>query len=239
VRTAPIVGINAADTLLCAGDSIRLQATGNGLTTFSWSPGNATTSFYSAKPVSDTRYTLTAGNAFGCSAQASINLHVRQQPIARFGFTHSGNTYRFHDSSRNSRSWIWDFGDGNSSSRQNPTYTFSSDSIRQVTLVVCNPPCACDTTSVEINPKATGVHSLEQAAFRVFPNPAGNHLFVEGNAALNLILVTDMTGRELLRLKPEQQQKQHLLNLNTLTPGQYLLRLQGKDQEQYTRIIKR
>ena len=239
VRTAPIVGINAADTLLCAGDSIRLQATGNGLTTFSWSPGNATTSFYSAKPVSDTRYTLIAGNAFGCTAKANISLYVRQQPIARFGFSHSGNTYRFHDSSGNSRSWFWDFGDGNSSNRQNPTYTFSSDSIRTVTLVVCNPPCTCDTSSVEINPKATDVNAWEQATFRVFPNPAGNQLFVEGSASLNLILVTDLAGRELLRLKPEQQQKQHVLNLSAFTPGQYLLRLQGKDQEQYTRIIKR
>jgi hypothetical protein len=64
-------------------------------------------------------------------------------------------------------------------------------------------------------------------------------LFVEGSASLNLILVTDMTGRELLRLKPEQQQKQHLLNLSALAPGQYLLRLQGNDKEEYTRIIKR
>jgi hypothetical protein len=238
-RTAPVLGISAPDTLLCAGDSIRLQSTGNGLSTFSWTPGNATTSFFNAKPNVDTRYTLTAANTFGCSAQASINLYVRRQPVAKFGYSQNGNTFRFKDSAQNAKTWFWDFGDGNNSNRQNPTYTFSSDSLRNVTLVVCNPPCACDTKSMEINPKATGVNSLEQAAFRVFPNPAGNHLFVEGSASLNLILVTDLTGREFLRLKPEQQQKQHVLNLSALAPGHYLLRLQGNDHEQYTRIIRR
>jgi hypothetical protein len=239
LRTSPVVGINAPDTLLCSGDSMRLQATGNGLSTYAWSPGNATTAAIFAKPNTDTRYILTAGNAFGCTSKANINLHVRQKPSAKFGFTQSGNTFRFKDSAQNAKTWFWDFGDGNGSTRQSPIYTFSSDSIRTVTLIVCNPPCACDTTSIEINPKATGVNSMEQAAFRVFPNPAGNHLFVEGSASLNLILVTDMTGRELLRLKPEQQQKQHLLNLSALAPGQYLLRLQGNDKEEYTRIIKR
>jgi len=240
LRTSPVVGINAPDTLLCSGDSIRLQATGNGLTTYAWSPGNATTAVFFAKPITDTRFTLTAGNVFGCTSKANINLHVRQKPSAKFGFTQSGNTFRFKDSAQNAKTWFWDFGDGNGSTRQSPIYTFSSDSIRTVTLIVCNPPCACDTSRVSINPKATtGVNNLNSNAFRVYPNPAGNQLFVEGNSTIQIMLVTDMMGRELLRLKPDQSLKLHMLNLSGLAPGQYLLKVQSTESEQHTRIIKR
>lgn len=239
-RTSPLVGISAPDTFLCLGDSLRLQANGGGLTTYSWNPGNATTAAVFAKPTTDTRYVVTAGNAFGCTAKAGINLHVRQKPHAKFGYTHSGTTFRFKDSAQNAKTWYWDFGDGNSSNRQNPTYTFSSDSIRLVTLIVCNPPCACDTSRMSINPKATtGVNNLNSKAFRVYPNPAGNQLFVEGNSAIQTLVITDLMGRELLRLKPDQPLKPQMLNLSGLAPGQYLLKVQSTDSEQHTRIIKR
>ncbi len=109
-----------------------------------------------------------------------------------------------------------------------------------MTLIVCNPPCACDTSRVSINPKATtGVNNLNSNAFRVYPNPAGNQLFVEGNSTIQIMLVTDMMGRELLRLKPDQSLKLHMLNLSGLAPGQYLLKVQSTESEQHTRIIKR
>ncbi len=240
-RTSPTVGINAADTLLCAGDSIRLQATGNGLVSYAWAPGNATTASIFAKPGNDTRYVLTAGNGFGCTAKAGINLRVRQKPRAKFGYVQSGNTFRFKDSSVNAQLWFWNFGDGNQSSRQSPTYTFSSDSAREVLLVTCNPPCACDTARLLINPKATSLNAPEQSAFRVYPNPAGNQLFVEGRSAdgIQLLVVSDLMGRELLRIRPEHQQQVHLLNLSGLAAGQYLLKVQSAGTEHHTRIVKR
>ena len=48
----------------------------------------------------------------------------------------------FLDSSLNATGWSWDFGDGNSSSVQNPSHTFPYGSNYNITLIAFNPPCS-------------------------------------------------------------------------------------------------
>ncbi len=43
-------------------------------------------------------------------------------------------------------SWEWDFGDGNTSTEQNPTHTYQTEGNYTVQLIVCSANC-CDTTS--------------------------------------------------------------------------------------------
>ncbi|MAT38601.1 MAG: hypothetical protein CL946_03240 [Ectothiorhodospiraceae bacterium] len=54
----------------------------------------------------------------------------------------------FTDNTPGAISWQWDFGDGNSSSEQNPTHTFASAGLYQVRLTVSNLGCS----KIEIMP---------------------------------------------------------------------------------------
>jgi gliding motility-associated-like protein len=56
----------------------------------------------------------------------------------------------FKDSSIFASSWLWLFGDGTSSSQQNPVHTYSDTGKYTVTLII-NPGQACTDTVVEIN----------------------------------------------------------------------------------------
>ncbi|MFY8132182.1 MAG: hypothetical protein ACOVOL_03030, partial [Bacteroidia bacterium] len=74
---------NAGSTkLICSGDSVRLDGTGNG--SFAWT-GNGlsqtNTASPWAKPLQTTTYQLTVTNVYGCTASSSTTVTVQSKPV--------------------------------------------------------------------------------------------------------------------------------------------------------------
>lgn len=71
-------------------------------------------------------------------------------PVANFGVTCTGLTCAFSDSSHDAegaiQAWKWDFGDGNSSTDQNPTHDYAAAQAYNATLTVTD--AGGDTNSV-------------------------------------------------------------------------------------------
>lgn len=69
--------------------------------------------------------TLTATNDFGSDSVTQQVTIEPQPPVANFSFTVSNLTATFTDLSTGMpTSWVWDFGDGEGSTAQNPSHTF-------------------------------------------------------------------------------------------------------------------
>ena len=73
----------------------------------------------------------------------SINSIFAQLPVANFTVSDTSGcaplTVNFTDSSTNSPfDWFWDFGDGNTSTLQNPTHTYNNTGTYNVTLIAVN-----------------------------------------------------------------------------------------------------
>ena len=111
-------------------------------------------------PNDNTNYTT-------ASKEVSINVKApSQKPVAAFSvYPTSGNpplTYSFTDSSTGSPiSWLWDFGDGYTSTEQNPTHTYSEPGNYAVNLTAIN---ANGTDS-----KIAIIKVLEEQADAMFP----------------------------------------------------------------------
>jgi PKD repeat protein len=75
-------------------------------------------------------------------------------PIADFSYSISELTVDFTDESTDSdgsiSSWYWEFGDGETSTGQNPTYTYATDDTYTVSLTVTDNGGAQDTTSKDV-----------------------------------------------------------------------------------------
>lgn len=79
--TAPTAGLSATKTLICAGETITLTASGGVLYNWTGLPGNGNTQTVS--PTADTTYSVTAIGANGCpSATPATITIVVSQPIA-------------------------------------------------------------------------------------------------------------------------------------------------------------
>lgn len=102
--------------------------------------------------------TLTVITSAGCSATVTVNnsVNIYPQPNATFTFTPNpievGDTViTFIDQSTfNITNWEWNFGDGDSSSLQNPTHTFPGSGIYNVVLTVTNQYGCTDSTILTI-----------------------------------------------------------------------------------------
>jgi PKD repeat protein len=88
--------------------------------------------------------TLTATNANGNDARKKLDyITVTQTPIAEFTVDNRQGKapfiVKFHDlSAGNPTSWLWEFGDGSTSSEQNPTHLYPFEGSYDVRLTVSN-----------------------------------------------------------------------------------------------------
>ncbi len=73
------------------------------------------------------------------SDTSSFNITVLSPaPIAEFNFQLDNHTVSFNNQSTNGNFFIWEFGDGNSSTLENPTHTYDEDGTYMIRLTVIN-----------------------------------------------------------------------------------------------------
>ncbi|MBX7182597.1 MAG: choice-of-anchor L domain-containing protein [Bacteroidia bacterium] len=119
---------------VCSGQSITLTATPTGSFgpyNYSWSPGGSTASSITVSPGTTTTYSLTISDA--CSAQTASNTLTVSNASATFTIPVSSqclqnNNFSFTNTgaSGSGVSHNWTFGDGTSSTQENPSHTYAT-----------------------------------------------------------------------------------------------------------------
>ena len=148
----PVVNFSAVPLTVCVNSPVTFtdQST-NSPNAWLWNFGNGNSS-NSQNPV----YKFTSPGVFnvtliaynnGCNDSSTQKITVNP-PQAKFSYSFScqnnSTLFSFHDSSIQATSWLWDFGDGNTSNAQNPTHTYaSSDGNYLTTLTVKNSTTGC------------------------------------------------------------------------------------------------
>lgn len=150
VIPGPTASIEAVD-VVCVGDTVTLTASGGD--NYVWSNGQTGASIV-VIALDNLSYSVVVTND-GCdqSSTDQVNIVVQQYPVASFthGDGNLGDPVFFTDASTIPPmfSWNWDFGDGNSSSLQNPSHNYEAAGDYSVTLTVSSSAgCTDDTTIV-------------------------------------------------------------------------------------------
>lgn len=154
VNTQPTINFSASPTTQCANSPIQFTDATPGADRWLWDFGNGTTST-AQNPVA--QYTDSGTYSIrliawsnGCNDTLIKNNYITISPgIARFRPAYNCTNrlqVNFIDSSVIPLSWLWNFGDGNTSSTQNPVHTYSAVQNYTVTLTVTNGACT-DTKS--------------------------------------------------------------------------------------------
>jgi gliding motility-associated-like protein len=127
---------------ICKGESVTINSV-TGAGNILWTPGNFTTQSITVTPPITTTYTLFVSDAIGCSGTDTITIVVNELPVASFANNSPvclNVPIDFTDGSAvpsgNVTNWNWDFGNGQTSTAQNPSHLYTSAGSFNVRLIV-------------------------------------------------------------------------------------------------------
>jgi len=200
-------------------------------------------------------YTATVQDANGCELQtASFEISSQDSlPEAGFSWTVSLNELSLTDSSSGAETHAWNFGDGTISSEVSPLHIYADIGLYEVQQIVLN-ACGTDTLSEFIRIDSLGIvdttqtdtsgtdtttsTSLFTAAgldIQVFPNPSNGQLTVviplQKGPQRAYLQLFDFKGIEVYAQDLGMiSQRTRIQIPRNVSPGQYYLRIQMRDQ---------
>jgi PKD repeat protein len=172
------------------------------------------------------------------NSQNDWNLLINN-PIANFSDAISGYTATFTNLStsiNNTLNYFWDFGDGNTSSIQNPSHTYTTSGTYTITLIASDCIFA-DTSIYTIQIGTNGMKETSDSEFELYPNPTTKqlNLMVDSNLLGSVYTVYDNTGKLVLTGKINTENTS--VELGNLSAGLYLFRM-GENFTQTIKVIK-
>jgi len=168
---------------------------------------------------------------------------VLDVPSGGFSFDEDMTTITFNNSTSNATSFEWDFGDGNTSTDENPVHTYDFGGIYTVTLIATN-DCGSKVISVNINvdgPLSSREVNEQGIFFTAFPNPFDEQIRIEYD--LQVAESARLTAYNLLGQQIESFQLSAGQNTftvgNNWSKGVYLIRIETDTRAtQALRLVK-
>jgi subtilisin-like proprotein convertase family protein len=116
-------------------------------------------------------------------AATPITLTQQQPgPVASFSYTSTGPQVQFNNNPSITNTFSWYFGDGGTSTTQNPSHLYTANGVYNVTLIVSS-DCGSDTTTQIITVSGVGIDESAAAdlGFIAYPNPAQEKTIISFN----------------------------------------------------------
>lgn len=138
------------------------------------------------------------------------------QPLANFTFAQAGMGASFTNLSEHSFEWLWDFGDGNTSTDEHPNHTYSSTGTYDVTLTASYCGNSHDTT-FQIMFLASVNEAL--STFQMYPNPTSGALEINYNHQAQWAYLFLLNGQYCTKIKLNEP------TFVDLPPGVYIVQV--------------
>ena len=157
VNPLPDAGFTANAPAVCLGDAFQFTNSTTGATSYAWDFGDASGTSVQTDPsytyTNTGNYTvqLVAVSALNCYDTATLGISVNTAPVVSFTAAPTSGclpfTANFINSTTNATDYVWNFGDGGTSTDASPVYIYTSEGTYTVTLLATVGSCA-DSDSV-------------------------------------------------------------------------------------------
>lgn len=151
-------------------------------------------------------------------------------PIVAFTESITSSTVNFTDMTSGVDSWFWDFGDGTTSTVQNPSHTYSTDGTYNVCLVASN-NCGSDTVCNSVTISTAGISENSVIDnLTLYPIPAQGVLTIA-----NLIFGKDFKLElmnnlgQVVKMIQSHGLESVQMDLSNFVEGFYLLRISNSE----------
>lgn len=206
----------------------------------------AACTFYTSifqKPCTGATYTMGIDPTVAGQIQAAADLvvldsldtwslhHQATHTLADFGFTVGlSGEVTFDNLSTKAQSYSWDFGDGQTSTDENPTVTYGTNGTYTVTLTATS-ECNVDVISYQVDVQTVSL--LEGNFDLAVLKSLGNGQFViESDAIVENVQIIDAAGNQI------QSNSNKVIDLSQVASGLYLVRIITHKGEDVFKLIR-
>lgn len=136
-------------------------------------------------------------------------------------------TVQFTNESPNATQFLWNFGDGSTSTLENPTHTYATNQSYTVTLTTNACGNSTSTTkTIQLNELSN--EAVWKKEVQLFPNPSTDQVYFT-NLGFDSIELYDVLGRKM-SIEINMENDVISLNIQSLSQGNYFVKL-TKDQK--------
>lgn len=156
-------------------------------------------------------------------------------------FTHQltgASTVQFTNKTQGATTYLWNFGDGTTSTLKDPTHTYTA--VGNYTVKLTTNACGTSTTKEKllvINTLGTKELAMEDPV-QVYPNPTQNIVTIITKKKIEIVSLTDASGR-IVSYHLNKMDSGYTLPLSHLTEGVYFLKYKMGEKEFTKKIIKK
>ncbi len=146
----------------------------------------------------------------------------------------------FVNTSQYADSYLWDFGDGNLSTAENPTHYYGEAGTYTVSLTAQNNECP-DSTLVKENfiTVMETSQATSETQYEIYPVPVSNYLIIKSKAEITKVEVLSTDGRTIISLTPQTRTNTISVDLQSLKQGAYLIKIYDRNDIFNRKIIKK
>jgi len=136
--------------------------------------------------------TLTVSNAFGSNSSTYFNhILANDAPNTNFIFSVTGNNAMFTNTTFSGNTYLWDFGDGTTSTQANPTHTYTNNGTYTVTLTAtnaCGSSVHTETITISVGTSNEATNNITGLTVKPNPNNGVFQLEISGKPSEQLEL---------------------------------------------------
>ncbi len=155
-------------------------------------------------------------------------------PVANFSLTQNFLTGAFTNQSINACNYYWDFGDGDTSTFENPIHVYSSSGPH--TIILTAECCGMSDTASGVFYNSIGLNENELQQIKTQPNPTSDFIQFE-LSNVESVWIVDKTGKES-QLKFEKLGEGAQVDLRKFPAGIYWLKIESDGRSYISKVLK-
>lgn len=235
-------------TQVCTAQGVIFTDNSTAATSWSWNFGaGAIPATANTQGPNNVTYSTSGSKTVSLTINGSVTetktnyITVYPEPVAGFTWSQAGLMISFNNTSLNAVSYLWNFGDGNTSTEASPVHTYSSDGTYLVSLTSTSEMCGNDVFTETLVLNTIGISENElMNSFQVFPNPSnGNFSLISQELLKNAILkLYNLQGKLVFERAIEVIGKEGAVfsTHETLSSGMYFLDV-STDQKNFRKKV--